>query len=116
MKILSWKEAKKEKSYYYSGDSNTPNEIADTFQELANVSKEDCRDIVSLEYEGYRCEVDIFWQDIDMEKPEYLSMEMFVVHKDNVINNSGTLKISDIYKKDYLERTMYEFILESNRD
>lgn len=118
----NFEQVRKNKDYFYSGDENTPNYIINKFQYLANTKMEEERSIVSLKFFDYLCELDIFWEEFfDGDKCEFeddykLVVELFVTHKDSIINNSYELYLLDILKPNYLERCMFNFLLESMDD
>jgi len=115
----NFEKLRKFKDYFYSGDVNTPNQIIEIYQKLANTKMEEERSIVSLKIFDYLCELDIFWEELfDSGKCEFeddykLVVELFVTYEDSTINNSWELSLLDILKPNYLERCMFDFLLES---
>jgi len=114
IKDISWDEAKKSDVYNYNGNANTSKEIADKYQRMAtnNINGME-RNIVSLRYKDYTCDLDIFWEDVMDNTKFHLVIELFVDYENGTINCSEELLISDIYRPNYLENKMFQFIIES---
>lgn len=113
---INFEKIRKLKDYYYSGDENTPNYIINKFQSLASTKLEEERSIVSLKFFDYLCELDIFWEEEIETSSDKLVVELFVTYEDSTINNSWELSLLDILKPNYLERCMFNFLLESMDD
>ena len=111
---VSWETAKESGEYHYSGNANTLNEISDKFQIMAtnNINGME-RNIVKLQYKDYTCDLDIFWEDVMDNTKFHLVIELFVDYENGTINCSEELLISDIYRPNYLENKMFQFIIES---
>ena len=113
LKTIIWDEAKKTDKYYYNGNNDTPNKILNMFQNLATNENNEERNIVSLQYCGYNCDLDIFWEEADNKNVEMkLVVGLFLTYDNDTVNSSEVLLLSDICKPNYLENKMYNFILD----